>query len=73
MSNAKLCDICGKPIVEKQSIIFNHGFYNQYKVKIKKIEEGWSLAGSFKKSEYLDVCPSCMDKFVEFVKGVRNE
>ena len=73
MSEAKLCDICGKPIKVQQSILFNSGLYEQYKVTIKRIEEGFSLAGSFRKKEYLDVCPSCMDKFVEFANQERKD
>lgn len=68
MSEAKLCDICNKPIKEKQSLLFNSSIYSQYIVKIKRIEEGFSLAGGFRKSEVFDVCPDCMKKFVEFVR-----
>lgn len=71
MSEAKLCDICNKPIKAKQSLLFNSSIYSQYIVKIKRIEEGFSLAGVFRKSENLDVCPECMKKFVEYArKGV---
>lgn len=69
MSKAILCDICEKPIITEQSLLFNHHLYRQYKVKIKSIEMGESFAGFFKKSQCLDVCPICMNKFVEFVKG----
>ena len=66
MSNANLCDICKKAIVTQAGIFNNHGLYSQYLVKVKKIEEGFSLAGAFRKTQTLDVCPSCMNKFVEF-------
>jgi hypothetical protein len=68
MSDTKLCDICKKPIVEHKSVLFSHGLYSQYIVKIKRLEEGWSLAGYFRKTQVLDVCPKCMDKFVEFAR-----
>lgn len=75
MSEAKLCDICNKPIKAKQSLLFNSNIYSQYIVKIKRIEEGFSLAGHFRKSENLDVCPECMKKFVEYARkeGGMNE
>ena len=68
MSEAKLCDICEKPITARQSILFNSGLYEQYKVKVHYIKEGWSMAGYFSKKETLDVCPTCMNKFVKFAK-----
>ena len=68
MSEATLCDICKKPIKTHQSKVFNRRLYSQYIVKIKRIEEGFSLAGFFHKSEVLDVCPRCMEKFVEFAR-----
>lgn len=75
MSNATLCDICKKPIMAQQDILFGHSLYSQYIVKIKSIEEGSSLAGCFRKKQILDVCPRCMDKFVEFARkeGVNDE
>ena len=68
MSEARLCDICNKPIKLQQSLLFNSRIYSQYIVKIKRIEEGFSLAGAFRKSENLDVCPECMKKFVEYAR-----
>lgn len=68
MSETTLCDICKKPIKAQQSILFNSSLYSQYTVKIKRIEEGFSLAGAFRKSETLDVCPNCMKKFVEYAR-----
>ena len=66
MGKVMMCDVCNKPISVNQSL--THGLYEQYKVKIKYIEEGWSFAGSLRKTENIDVCPSCMNKFVEFVR-----
>lgn len=68
MSETILCDICKKPIKVQQSILFNSGLYSQYVVKIERIEEGFSLARAFRKSETLDVCPNCMKKFIEFAR-----
>lgn len=68
MAEAKICDICKKPIKAKQSLLFNSSIYSQYFVKIKRLEEGFSLAGAFRKSEVLDVCPECMEKFIEFAR-----
>lgn len=73
MSEAKLCDICEKPITAKQSILFNSGLYEQYKVKIQYMKEGFSMAGYFSKKECLDVCPTCMNKFVKFAKEERKD
>lgn len=72
MSEAALCDICKQPIKAHTSALFNHRLYSQYIVKIKRIEEGFSLAGSFRKSEVLDVCPKCMEKFVEYARKEGN-
>ena len=72
MSEAKLCDICNKPITVKQSISFNSGLYEQYKVKIQYMREGFSMAGYFSKKECLDVCPNCMNEFVKFAKKEKN-
>ena len=71
MGKAMMCDVCNKPISAKQSL--THGLYEQYKVKIKYIEEGWSFAGSFRNTKNLDVCPSCMNKFVDFVRTDSKE
>lgn len=65
-SNVTLCDICKKPIKKRKCVLLSERF-SQYTVKIIRIEEGASLAGTFRKKQILDVCPKCMDKFVEFV------
>lgn len=65
--NADICDICKKPITGKKSL--TGGIKTQYKVKIYQIEEGFSLAGSFKNRQILDICPSCMKKFIEFANS----
>lgn len=72
MSETTLCDICKKPIKAHTSVLFKHSIYSQYIVKIKRIEEGFSLAGFFRKSETLDVCPECMKKFAEHVRKEGN-
>ena len=72
MSKANLCDICEKPIPAEQSILFNTWSYKQYKVKIQYIKEENSNAGYFRKKECLDVCPTCMNKFVEFANKERK-
>ena len=66
MSKANLCDICEKPIP------VNTWSYKQYKVKMQYIKEENSNAGYFRKKEYLDVCPTCMSKFVEFANKERK-
>ena len=68
MSEARLCDICNKPIKTHHSLLLNSRVYSQYIVKIKRIEETFSLAGAIRKSENLDVCPECMKKFVEYAR-----
>ena len=64
--NTDICDICKKPIKSQKSL--TGGTKLQYSVKIKSIEEGFSMAGWFKKTRNLDMCPDCMNKFVEFAK-----
>lgn len=61
-----ICDICNKRIEE--SIGLTTDYYEQYKVKIKHVENMWSLAGFDRNIRKLDVCPDCMGKFVEFVR-----
>ena len=64
--NADVCDICNKPIKSQKSL--TGGTRLQYIVKIKSIEEVFSMAGYFKRTRNLDICPECMNKFVEFAK-----
>ena len=64
--NTDVCDICNKPIKNQKSL--TGGTKLQYRVKIKSIEEGFTALGYFKKTRNLDVCPDCMNKFVEFAK-----
>lgn len=64
--NTDICDICKKPIKSHKSL--TGGIKFQYRVKIKSVEEGFSMAGYFKKTRNLDICPDCMSKFTEFVK-----
>lgn len=64
--NTDICDICKKPIKSQKSL--TGGTKLQYSVKIKRIEEGFSMVGWFKNTRNLDVCPDCMEKFVEFAK-----
>ena len=61
-----VCDICNEPICAKDFLATS--LYEQYQVKIKHIEEGWSFTGFFRNTNNLDICPSCMKKFVEFVR-----
>ena len=64
--NTDVCDICNKPICASRSLT---GAYKlQYRVKIKSVEEGFSMAGYFKRTRNLDICPDCMSKFKEFVR-----
>lgn len=63
--NADLCDICKLPITGKKSL--TGGSNTQYRVKIMKITEGFSMLGHFKDTRHLDICPCCMDRFVRFV------
>ena len=65
--NADLCDICGKPIESKSSFLTGN-IKEQYIVKIREIQQGYSLRGYFKSTRKLDVCPDCMNKFMEFAK-----
>lgn len=64
--NTDICDICKKPIKSQKSLTGSGKL--QYRVKIKSIEEGFSMAGWFRNTRNLDVCPDCMNKFAEFVK-----
>lgn len=64
--NTDVCDICNEPIWASRSL--TGGYKLQYRVKIKSIEEGFSMAGYFKRTRNLDMCPDCMNKFVEFAK-----
>lgn len=64
--NTDICDICKKPI--KKQLSLSGGLKHQYIVKIKSIEEGFTMAGWFKKTRNLDVCPDCMNKFTKFVE-----
>lgn len=64
--NTDVCDICNKPILASRSL--TGGIKLQYIVKIKSVEEGFSMAGYFKKTRNLDICPECMSKFTEFVR-----
>lgn len=61
-----VCDICNKPIKSQKSL--TGGVRLQYRVKIKSVEEGFSMAGYFQKTRNLDMCPDCMNKFVKFAK-----
>lgn len=65
--NADICDICKQPIMGEKSLTGR--LYSQYRVKITHIEEGFSMAGFFKNKQTLDVCPSCMKKFIEFANS----
>ena len=67
MSKEVLCDICNKPIKARHGI-FGSTTFSKYVVKIKRIEKYFNLHGGFNNSEILDICPECMDKFVEFAK-----
>ena len=63
---AELCDFCMKPMEYQRSL--TGGTKLQYIVRIKQYEEGHTLAGYFRKTRTLDMCPECMNKFKEFVK-----
>ena len=65
--NTDICDICKQPIAGKKSL--TGGYREQYIVKIKHIVEGETMAGYFKRKQTLDVCTSCMKKFVEFANS----
>lgn len=65
--NADICDICKQPMLGEKSLTGR--LHTQYRVKIQHIEEGFSMAGYFKNRRILDVCPSCMKKFIEFANS----
>ena len=64
--NVDLCDICKNPIEGRKSL--TGGMKLKYRVKIKSIEEGFSLMGYFKEVQNLEMCPQCMNSFVRFVE-----
>ena len=72
MSKANLCDICEKPITAKRDFLRDIS-YEQYKVKIKHIKKGSCLGTHYyDEKECLDVCLTCMNKFVEFANKERK-
>ena len=70
MSKERVCDVCND-VIEATKSLTGHG-YEQYKVSIKHIEEGFTLAGYFKRKERLDVCPWCMKRLVSVIKKERG-
>ena len=70
MSKERVCDVCNEPIRISRGI--TTGLYEQYKVTIKYIEEGYSFMGCFKKTEQLDICPDCMGRFADWLKKERG-
>ena len=66
MAKAMICDLCGKPI-EMDKSLTGQG-YSKYRVSIRSISEGWTMAGHYKHKTKIDMCVNCMSDFGAFAR-----